>query len=453
MKFETIRYIIDSETDKNNNTNVTCQCKPEYGGGPSHTTINTDKFYFRILKTLFSTDDYLSFPQFIIKGSEQIYVGTICEWYILCGYPLGPVAPSTQFGVQKYYVIVGYFMQVFYHDLCNIRGGDCYAVITIPLLWLLQPVTFVFSLLSIPVVISLVRKEATAFTLQLFQVVSSSFHMFFAADWTQNLIKYIYLCLYEQMPSYLLGAIMQYIYESLYSWTFFMCFCLMLDRFLSLWKPLKYNYYASKKKAFLIALVLLILSFIMNFDYYVNLGPFNNCCKLYFSTMRTVRGVLVFLMFIGEVVLCICFVRLVVKKTHAVSSQMKSHQNNVNFILIVSVITDSLTMFAYGVFEFCYGLVRYFIGAPSFISDSTLYNYVKIFSAVCPTFSVIFCICLSSMYRNAFLQTYCFLYYQKGRIYNFVIKHVNIKSNTVGIVSVREASRVIKGADDDTDGN
>lgn len=108
--------------------------------------------------------------------------------------------------------------------------------------------------------------------------------------------------------------------------------------------------------------ILLILSFILNVDYFllVNSNYSNGPFKLLNVVMNFVRVGIVFVMFIGEVFLCFCFVKPFAKQSHSVDSTLKSHQNNVNFIIIGIVIIDSVTLIAYGLYETSFSTIVLF---------------------------------------------------------------------------------------------
>lgn len=439
-KTETIRYTINVQKE-NGSTNITCHCKNDFGGGMFYTRVNANSGqirYFSYLLLMFNTTDYLSIPQFVIKASEQYYVSMTCDGYGLCGYPETRIAISTAFLLGLVYAVTGIFGEVFSHGICRIKS-DCSSSIGQPLFLMLQPVGVVFSLLSIPPLVALVKKEGTAFTLQLFQSFSCCLQTFFYSDWVRMFIIYIYLVCFEKYPpsdpsfnNLFYG--MSFVAQSLYNFTFFMSFCLLIDRFISVRKPLKYKRKASKKKAIFISIILLILSLLLNIDYYLRCNK-NDCTAHYI--MMTFRGMLVFCMIIMEVILCVFFVKLFVKQSNIVTdSELISHQKNVSFILIGSVVIDSVAMCVYSVVEFGYGSSNLFHYTFSSNLNEFLYLCLKIINAIAPTVSVIICISFSIMYRTAFLHTYCFIYYKKTRIVNFVSKHFKKKANQVNVINL-----------------
>lgn len=397
--------------------------------------MDEDKSYFlSILTHIFDTTEYyLSFPLFLIKASEQFYVNILCDGTGLCGYPAGPISHSASYFIYMSFAVSIDLASVFYRGICKVVG-QCETSGS-ALFRLLQPIGMVFSFLSVPILFTLVKNDGTAFTLQLLQVVANFLQTFFASDWVVILISYLHFCLYEQEPPYEFMAIMMYTTQSLYNYIFFLSFCLLVDRFLSVWKPLKYKYYATKKKAVFISFILFILSFILNVDYFLY---FFYLTPRFYNLNRNVmifRGLLVYTMFIMEIILCVCFVVLFVKQSNSVSSQMKSQQNNVNFILIGSVVIDSVAICTYGLFELSFGISNLLnSSAPENFIDLLLYT--KIITAVAPTISVIICVIFSSMYRSAFMQTYCFLCFKKiepkPNIINIIVSK---KSNQVGAIN------------------
>lgn len=88
------------------------------------------------------------------------------------------ISLSTAYLLLLDYFITSRITEVFNRNICRV-SLDCSTNIIYPLFWNLQTLGEAVSLISILIVINLVRKEGTAFTLQLLQIISVCVHTFF----------------------------------------------------------------------------------------------------------------------------------------------------------------------------------------------------------------------------------------------------------------------------------
>lgn len=390
---------------------------------------------------LFNTTDYLLFPQYLIKPIEQYYVYYTCYGRGLCGHP-GRIANSAAWLLIATYQFSDYVATLFYPDMCRLK--DCGSS-GIAFYSLFEPVGLIFSLTTIPVVANLVKKESTAFTLQLFQCISIFFQSFFACDLITSFLDYFDHYATEKSGFSTTWIISHFAFATFLNWTFFLSFCLLLDRFLSIWKPIKYKCYVSKKKAVILAIVLLIFSFALNFDEFLWWYDFTRAIERASFIMRLCRGILTLIMLLAEVVICTCFVKLFLKQSSVSNSQLKSHQNNVNFIIIGSVVIDSISMCAYASYQLTTA-IQYLSNYT--VSGGDLNYFQQMVNAIIPSVSLIICILFSKMYRAAFVQVYFKFCCKNSRVKKFIKKTFNLKSSQVGVINVAEAPKQTTGITD-----
>lgn len=361
-----------------------------------------------LVSQLFAAGKLSKYPLWFIKIIEDL---DVFNYNCKCDlYGQWSTIDRKVFG-QIYHFFVLQVAAIFYPDLpITIATQYNWFLATFNLLY---PFLLFIALCNIAIVFRLNIKESMAFIIQLSQFVGNAFSLLFSVTWPFQILQVIFE-INDMNRLYLYFLFFSNLFAL---WTQLLSVSLLVDRLLCIWKPLFYKNNATRKRALLLSFILLLLSlFFSSLNLYSDLKLDMQTTSLINSSAYFVICIVFVLSLIVQSVLLICFLCVLQRRTIQLSSQLKKRQRNLNRIMICCGITETVLSIFHIVNKFAWGVVflmNYF--QVSDIKSVMFFTQLAIstsdmstaFVGCAPFASMIICMMLSQMYRQAIGSFFC----------------------------------------------
>lgn len=262
---------------------------------------------------------------------------------------------------------------------------------------LIFPLYFAVSIINVIIIAFLVKNQSSIFIFQFFQSIAVLLTMTFESFFCSVIFFYIFPDYYSVGKTFTL-------------WCHIMAVTLVLDRFISIYKPVIFKKYSTPKIATLFSFILLLICFIITIPIYL-IDHLKLPDRLY-GWYYLIYSILLLLSAICIVMIMITFHILLKKITSKDGSQLKSHETNINRIVLLSAFIDILPTLNCFIYIFSMSMFHFYPIGPTHDvwvtinkKSRAVYNVVLPLS---PLLSIIVCSIYSKLYRLNLKSVFCY---------------------------------------------